>query len=48
LGSLSAALKKKMNGKSCFTLSAPDDALIKELAALTKAAFAEYKKAGYV
>lgn len=48
LNDVSAALKKKMSGKSCFNIAASDEALIKELAALTKAAYQTYKKAGYV
>jgi hypothetical protein len=48
LDGVSPALKKKMNGKSCFTFGAPDAALFKELAALTRAGFREYEKAGYV
>ena len=46
--SLSAALKKKMNGKSCFTFKASDASLFEELAMLTKAGYDEYRKAGYV
>lgn len=48
LNDVSAALKKKMSGKSCFNLTASDEALINELAALTKTAYQTYKKAGYV
>jgi hypothetical protein len=48
LSSVSPELKKKMQGKSCFTLTRTDDALLKDLAELTKAAFEAYRKAGYV
>jgi hypothetical protein len=48
LTDVSALLKKKMSGKSCFKLNASDDALIKELVVLTKAAYEAYRKAGYV
>ncbi len=45
---ISPALKKRMQGKSCFNLSEPDAAIIQELKALTKACFDTYKKAGHV
>lgn len=48
LRSVTSALKKKMQGKSCFTLDAAEPTLIKDLSALTKASVEEYKKAGYV
>jgi len=48
LASVSPALKKKLQGKSCFTFTAADDALLTELAKLTKAGFEEYKRAGYI
>lgn len=48
LASVSPALKKKMQGKSCFTFTGADDTLLKELAELTKAGFEEYRKAGHV
>jgi hypothetical protein len=47
LTSVSAELKKHMQGKSCFTFRSVEPHELKELAALTKAAFNEYKKAGY-
>lgn len=46
--SISPRLKKHLQGKSCFTFSAVDPELLKELTAVTKAGFEEYKKAGYV
>ncbi len=46
--SMSPALKKRMQGKSCFNFAASDQALFKELAALTEAAFSFYEDQGYV
>jgi hypothetical protein len=45
---ISASLKKRHQGKSCFNFTDPDEALFKELAALTKEGFALHKKAGFV
>ena len=39
---ISPALKKRMQGKSCFNFSAPDEKLFKELAKLTKAGFKRF------
>ncbi len=39
---ISPELKKRMQGKSCFNFSAPDDKLFKELAKLTKAGFKRF------
>jgi hypothetical protein len=41
---LSADLKKKMHGKSCFNFTAPDPKLFRELAKITAAGFALYKR----
>src|ERR1700742_3328097 len=41
---LSADLKKKMQGKSCFNFTAPDPKLFRELEKVTAAGFALYKK----
>jgi hypothetical protein len=41
---ISANLKKRMQGKSCFNFSAPDPVLFRELAALTSGGFALYKR----
>jgi hypothetical protein len=41
---LSANLKKRMQGKSCFNFLAPDAALFRELAGLTSRGFALYKR----
>jgi hypothetical protein len=48
LASVSPELKARMQGKSCFNFVAPDPALFKELAALTKAGYASYKEQGFV
>jgi hypothetical protein len=48
LASISPELKARMQGKSCFNFSAVEPALIKELAALTKASFASYEEQGFV
>ncbi len=48
LESVSPALKKRMQGKTCFNFKAVDEKLFKELVGLTKTGFAKYKKAGYV
>jgi hypothetical protein len=48
LASVSLELKSRMQGKSCFNFSAVEPALIKELAALTKASYASYKEQGFV
>ena len=41
---ISAKLKKRMQGKSCFNFSAPDAALFRELRKLTGRGFALYKR----
>lgn len=46
--SISAGLKKHMQGKSCFNFNSLDAALFKELAVLTEVGFKDYKKQGYV
>lgn len=48
LESVSADLRKRMQGKSCFNFTAIDKALFKELAGLVKAGYASYKEQGYV
>ncbi|MBI5651497.1 MAG: hypothetical protein HZC40_13805 [Chloroflexi bacterium] len=48
LKSISPALKKRMQGKSCFNFVAIDDAMVKELAALTKRGIERYKGEGYL
>ncbi|SRR6266496_1559930 len=39
---ISPELKKRMQGKSCFNFTAPDEMLFKELAKLTKAGFVRF------
>lgn len=48
LATVSADLKARMQGKSCFNFSKVEPALIKELTALTKAGYASYKEQGFV
>ncbi|MHB8192920.1 MAG: hypothetical protein ACYDGL_06560 [Bellilinea sp.] len=48
LNDISADLRKRMQGKSCFNFKKPDPALFAELAALTRAGFERYQAAGYV
>ena len=47
LDSISPELKARMQGKSCFNFKATELKLFKELAALTKAAYASYREQGY-
>lgn len=48
LAGLSADLKARMQGKSCFNFKASEPALFKELATLTRSAYASYKEQGFV
>jgi hypothetical protein len=48
LDRVSPELKARMQGKSCFNFASSDQLLFKELAALTKAAYASYKEQGFV
>jgi hypothetical protein len=41
---VSPALEKRMQGKSCFNFTAPDPALFRELAKLTAAGLALYRR----
>ena len=41
---ISANLKKRMQGKSCFNFAEPDAVLFRELAGLTSRGFALYKR----
>jgi hypothetical protein len=41
---VSARLKERMQGKSCFNFSGPDAVLFRELAKLTAAGFALYRR----
>jgi hypothetical protein len=48
LDDVSAELKKKMQGKSCFNFKAVDAALFEELDALTRKSFQRFKAEGHV
>jgi hypothetical protein len=48
LDGLSPALKKHMQGKSCFNFTAVDPQLFLELASLTEAGYSCYQAQGYV
>ena len=48
LKGISPALKKRMQGKSCFNFTAVDEALFKELEALTKRGFERFQKENFV
>lgn len=48
LSGISDALRKRMQGKSCFNFRQLDPALFEELKALTRAGYERYKTAGYV
>jgi hypothetical protein len=48
LDRISPALMARMQGKSCFNFTSSDKLLFKELAGLTKAAYASYKEQGFV
>ena len=45
---MSAALKKRKQGKSCFNFNKPDEALFAELAALVEAGYQDYVRQGYI
>lgn len=47
LNGLSPALKKRMQGKSCFNFAAIDNGALRELAALTNKGYQHYKDAGW-
>ena len=47
LDDMSAGLKKRMQGKSCFNFRTPDPVLVDELSALTKAGFDRYRDEHY-
>jgi hypothetical protein len=44
---MSPALKKRMQGKACFNFTAVDEALFKELAALTRRSRPAYAKVDF-
>lgn len=45
---VSGALIKHMQGNSCFTFTEIDEIMFRELATLTKAAYASFKERGFV
>lgn len=45
---ISTALKKRMQGKSCFNFKTIDEELFGELASLTKASFQDYVSKGFI
>jgi hypothetical protein len=45
---ISPALKKRMQGKSCFNFTSPDPALFRELGKLTSKGFVLYRKKNLV
>ena len=47
LEGMSKQLKARMQGKTCFNFKREDEALFKELDALTAQSFASFKKAGF-
>ena len=48
LDGLSPDLRKRMQGKSCFNFTRPDDALFAELQTLTAAGFARFQDDGLI
>lgn len=48
LRGVSPALKKRMQGKSCFNFAAVDEDLFAELTEMTKRGFERYKEEGWV
>jgi len=48
LDGISAELRKRMQGKSCFNFTTVDEPLFKELARLTKAGFMSYREQEFV
>ena len=48
LKGISPALKKRMQGKSCFNFTTIDDAMLAELAELTKSGVERFRETGWV
>jgi len=48
LAGLSPALRKRMQGKSCFNFTRADPVLLRELSDLTRAGYAWYVQQGYI
>jgi hypothetical protein len=47
LDSVSSDLKRRMQGKSCFTFTSIEEKLFRDLAGLAKAGYASYQEQGY-
>ena len=45
---ISSALKKRMQGKTCFNFTVVDEALFRELEQLTARGLAAFKRAGFI
>jgi hypothetical protein len=48
LADISPALRRRMQGKSCFNFTILDEELLEELARLTRAGYAFYCRQGYI
>jgi hypothetical protein len=48
LDGMSPELRKRMQGKSCFNFTRPDDALFAELDRITAAGFAQFQEGGVI
>lgn len=48
LDGISPELRKRMQGKSCFNFTKPDDSLFAELQRLTEAGFARFQQDGLI
>lgn len=48
LENISPALRKRMQGKSCFNFTRPDPSLFSDLASLTAAGFNQFRTAGLI
>src|ERR1043166_8134184 len=48
LAGMSKALKARMQGKTCFDFTTPDEALLEELDRLSREAIESFKRAGFV
>jgi hypothetical protein len=48
LEGISPALRKRMQGKSCFNFTRPDEAMFEELKRLTNAGFAQFRADGLI
>ena len=48
LNALSQALKRRMQGRTCFNFKSHDESLFEELDKLTPQAIGDFRKAGYI